>query len=269
MTAVFGSATVGHRIDIEATLTNCFERHGIAHLSPSSINTYAASPAAFVIDKLLKRKGEVGPAAHRGTATESGVVLGLTTDATTEECIKHADQEFWRLTAMSSDPRREKERAAVGEMVKVGLAELKPYGRPTSTQGKIEYRVEGLLVPLIGFYDVEWANHKILIDLKTTHALPSQIKITHARQVALYVAAKGGDVDARLTYVTPKKCATYRLENVQEHVRALENIAMTIQRFLSISEDPQELASIVVPDLESFYFNDPAMRQAAYEVWKI
>jgi hypothetical protein len=44
---------------------------------------------------------------------------------------------------------------------------------------------------------------------------------------------------------------------------------MTIQRFLSISEDPQELASIVVPDLESFYFNDPAMRQAAYEVWKI
>jgi hypothetical protein len=260
---------LAHRIDIEATLTNCFERYGIAHLSPSSCNTYAASPAAFVLDKILKRKGEVGPAAHRGTATEAGVVLGLTTNATTEECVRHADAEFWRLTAMSNDPRREKERAAVGEMVKVGLNELRPYGPPTSTQGKIEYRVEGLHVPLVGFYDIEWANHKILNDLKTTHALPSQIKISHARQVALYVAARGGDLDARLTYVTPKKCATYRLENVQDHVKSLENIALSIQKFLSISSDPKELASIVVPDLESFYFNDPDTRQAAYEVWKI
>ena len=250
-------------------MTNCFEHYGIKHLSPSSCNTYAASPAAFVIDKILKRKSEVGPAAHRGTAVESGVVLGLTTDADDNSCTSWADEEFWRLTAMSNDPRREKERAAVGEMVKVGLKELRPYGRPTSTQGKIEYRVEGLAVPLLGYCDVEWENHKILIDLKTTHALPSQIKINHARQVALYAAARGGDVDPRLCYITPKKCATYRLENVGDHVRALENIALAIQRFLSITKDPMELASIVVPDLESFYFNDPDMRQAAYEVWKI
>lgn len=250
-------------------MTNCFEHYGIPHLSPSSCNTYAASPAAFVIDKILKRKGEFGPAAHRGSAVESGVVLGLTTDADDSACVLHADEEFWRLTAMSNDPRREKERAAVGEMVKIGLKELRPYGRPTSTQGKIEYHVDGLAVPLIGYYDVEWSNHKVLTDLKTTHALPSHIKINHARQVALYTAARGGDVDPRLTYITPKKCATYRLENVGDHVRALENIALSIQRFLSISNDPMELASIVVPDLESFYFNDPNMRQAAFEVWKI
>lgn len=250
-------------------MKNPFEIHGIKHLSPSSCNTYAGSPAAFVLDKVLKRKQGVGPAAHRGTATEAGVVLGLVEGASVDECVKHADEEFWRLTAMSNDPRREKERAAVGDMVKIALTELKPYGRPTSTQGKIEYHVDGLLVPLLGFYDIEWANHNILVDLKTTHALPSQIKIPHARQVALYAAAKGGNVDARLTYVTPKKCATYHLENIQEHIRALENIAKAIQVFLSTSDDPMELASMVVPDLESFYFNDPATRQAAFEVWGI
>lgn len=250
-------------------MKNPFEAHGITHLSPSSCNTFAGSPAAFVLDKVLKKRQSVGPAAHRGTATEAGIVLGLTTDATLEECVDHAHKEFWQLTAMSHDPRIDKERAAVGEMVKIGLSELKPYGRPTSTQGKVEYCVEGLLVPLLGFYDIEWAQHKILVDLKTTHALPSQVKIAHARQVALYATARGGDLDARLTYVTPKKCATYHLDNVSEHMKALIQIAKSIQAFLSVSEDPMELASMVVPDLESFYFNDPVARQAAYEVWKI
>jgi len=250
-------------------LTNCFEHYDIPHLSPSSCNTFVASPAMFLLDKVFKRKGEVGPAAHRGTAVESGIVLGLQTDASEEECVNHADKEFWGLTALSTDPRREKERASVSEMVKVGLKELKPYGRPTSAQGKIEYAVEGLAVPLIGYYDLVWENHKILTDIKTTHALPSQIKINHARQVALYIKATGSAFDPRLTYITTKKCATYRLENVDDHVKSLERIALTIQKFLSSSNDPAELASMVMPDYESFYFNDADMKQAAFDIWGV
>ena len=123
------------------------------------------------------------------------------------------------------------------------------------------------MVPMIGFYDFEWANHGILTDLKTTHALPSKISTSHARQVALYVAARGSNLDARLTYVTSKKSATYHLENVAQHVLALEKIALTIQRFLSISDDPAELAAIVVPEVDSFYFADPMARKAAFDVW--
>ena len=152
-------------------------------------------------------------------------------------------------------------------MVEQGLSELWPYGKPSSTQGKIEYHVEGLAVPLIGFFDLEWENHGVLVDLKTTHALPSKISTNHARQVALYVAARGDNLDARITYVTSKKVATYQLENKREHVKALERVALTIQRFLSQSDDPKELAQLVVPDVDSFYFNDPATRQAAFEIW--
>jgi len=144
---------------------------------------------------------------------------------------------------------------------------LSAYGKPTSTQGAIKYEVEGLAVPLIGFYDMEWENHGILIDLKTTHALPSKISTNHARQVALYCAARGDNLDARITYVTSKKSATYQLENKREHVKALETIALTIQRFLSISDDPKYLASLVVPDVDSFYFSDPLARQNAFNVW--
>ena len=221
----------------------------------------------FVLTKCLKHKNIVGSAAHRGTAVELGVVQGLTTGADDEECIKVAKEEFWRLTAMSGDPAREKEQDAVPLMVKQGLQELRGYGAPTETQGKIEHRFDTLAVPFIGFYDVRWSNHHILVDLKTTHALPSKVSTNHARQVSLYVTALGNEDDPRVTYITPKKSATYRVEDVSEHVKALERIGSAIQRFLSISEDPQELAKHVVPEIDSFYFKDPVTRKAVYDVW--
>ena len=228
---------------------------------------FTNSIAMFVLEKCMKKRSQVGAAAYRGTAVEAGIVEGLMNGADDETCAAIARAEFEKLTALSGDSRREKEAGAIGDMVKMGLAELRPYGKPTSTQGKIEYRIEGLMVPMIGFYDLEWANHGILTDIKTTHALPSKISTSHARQVALYVAARGNNLDARLTYVTSKKSATYHLENVAQHVLALEKIALTIQRFLSISDDPAELASLVVPEVDSFYFADPMARKAAFDVW--
>jgi len=46
-------------------------------------------------------------------------------------------------------PPVDKEEAAVPEMVKIGLKESRPYGPPTSTAGKIEYRFDVDRRPLI------------------------------------------------------------------------------------------------------------------------
>ena len=99
--------------------------------------------------------------------------------------------------------------------------------------------------------------------------MPFEIKIPHARQVALYVAATSSNYEGRLSYITPKKAATYRLENAHEHLKALQQIARRIENFLSLSDDPDFFRSITVPDLESFYWTSPAARQLAYELWKI
>jgi len=248
---------------------NPFTSFGIEHLSPSTCNLFIGSQAAFVLFKLLKKPNLVGAAAHRGTAVEAGIAHGLTTGATDAECVDVAKREFFRLTALSSDPARDKEEAAVPEMVKIGLAELRPYGPPTSTQGEINYRFDEIAVPYFGYYDFEWSNHNILIDLKTSHALTSKVSTNHARQVALYVAALGNKHDGRISYVTPKKSATYKVENIPEHLEALKRTGIAIQNFLSVSDDPMELASMVVPDVDSFYFKDAATRQAVYEVWKV
>jgi hypothetical protein len=97
--------------------------------------------------------------------------------------------------------------------------------------------------------------------------MPSAIKIPHARQVSLYVTNTGSNYQGRLAYITPKKAATYHLENVQEHLKALHQIALRVEKFLSLSDDPTYFLSITAPDLESYFWTNPAARQAAFELW--
>jgi hypothetical protein len=132
----------------------------------------------------------------------------------------------------------------------------------------VEIAVEGLAVPIMGFYDFEWAQHDLLTDLKSTYQLPSANKLPHARQVSLYKKCREVKT-ASLTYVTPKKSAMYELEEAEAHFNALVKTALAVQKFLSISKDPMELASMVVPDVDSFYYNDPVTRQWAFEIWGV
>jgi hypothetical protein len=169
--------------------------------------------------------------------------------------------------ALSPDARREKYRETISDMVRQALAELRPYGVPSRVQGRVEWRPDGLRLPVVGFFDFEWAQHGIIVDLKTTEKLPSRIKVSHARQAAFYAASD--NMSARLTYVTPVKCATYALENIREHREALRQIAMRIENFLALSEDPEFFKSITVPDLESFYWGGPTARQLAFDHWGV
>ena len=97
-----------------------------------------------------------------------------------------------------------------------------------------------------------------------TEKLPSSVKIPHARQVALYVTTN--NADARATYVTPKKRATYQIENIDAHRQALHQIALRCEAFLALSSDPEFFTSITAPDFESFYWGGPA-RQIGFETW--
>jgi hypothetical protein len=239
------------------------ERH-----SPSSLNLFAASPAMFVVERLMGLKQPVGVPAHRGVAVEDGVTFGLKNpQAENGECCDVALTKYDTLTAMSPDERREKYRQAIPDMVIQALTELLPYGIPSKTQGFVEWKPEGLKLPIVGFFDYHWDNHNITTDLKTTERMPSEVKVGHARQVALYVTSN--NANARITYCTPKKCQTYTVDNIDEHRKALHQLALRVENFLALSDDPQFFIDITAPDLDSFYWTGPAARQLAYEHWKI
>lgn len=237
--------------------------------SPSSLNLFSASPSMFVLEKIIGRRQPMGAPAFRGTAVEDGVTAGLMDlRKPLEECDAVAFATYDRISALTTDKRREEFRADIPAMVKTSLAELRAYGTPSKCQGFVEWKPEGLAFPIVGYFDYFWEDHGIIVDLKTSDKMPSAIKISHSRQVALYAATISDNIEARVSYCTPKKHATYRLENTREHLNSLHRIALCCEKFLSLSDDPEFFKSITVPDLESFYWNGPA-REIAYELWKI
>jgi len=250
---------------------NAFERHGLDHLSASSINLFVAQPAMWALQKLMGRKTGVGAAAHRGTAVEAGVELGLFDPAlSVEECQQAALARFNTLTALSADPAVEKERAGIAPAVAVALKELRQYGIPGTAEGSRQHRIEvelpGVPVPFIGWLDFWFPEHGIIIDLKTQGRLSSKISDPHARQGAIYHAAHGNN-EIRFAYVTPQKIGVYRLEDPRLHLDRVVSIAKSIERFLSLSDDPAALTTALSPDLDSFYWNDAGARAAAQEIW--
>jgi hypothetical protein len=235
------------------------------HHSPSSLNLFCASPSMWVLEKIVGLRQPVGAPAHRGVAIEAGVVQGLD-GAKLEDSVKIALARYDTLMALSVDDRREKYRETIPGMVGQALAELRDYGKPSSMQGFVTWQPPGLRLPIVGYYDFMWEHSGIITDLKTTERMPSEIKVPHARQVALY--APSDNFDARLTYITPKKSATYKLENIREHREALRQIALRVENFLALSNDIEFFKGITCPDVESFYWGGPA-RQLAYEHWGI
>jgi hypothetical protein len=245
---------------------NAFERHGIGHLSASSLSTFAAEPALWVMEKLLNRRGQVGCAAHRGTAAEDGIVHGLLNhDASIEDCQAIALVKYDQLSALSGDPKRQKERDAVAPIVATAIPELRKYGVPDGVQLKVKRHLEGVPLPFIGYVDLRWSQHGMLLDLKTSLKLSSSISPSHARQVALYT--HGTNDAAGICYATPQKVGIYRLEDAATHTAAMANIAKRLEAFLSLSADPHALAAAVCPNYDSFYWNDPFTRALGKELF--
>lgn len=241
--------------------------HGIQHLSPSSLNSYVAQPAAWVMERLLNRRAPVGCAAHRGTASEAGIVMGLL-DPTAEigDCVAHALTEYDRLTALSAHPNLTKERDGIPGIVATAIPELRAYGIP-QTQVRIDRQIDGIPVPVIGFIDLHWPEHGLTLDIKTTFRVPGDITTSHARQVSIYVY--GTNHQARIAYCSPKKITVYALEDTAAPIAEAVQIAQRMDRFLAISADPYELASLLVPDTDHYFYANPVAAAHRREVYGV
>lgn len=251
-------------------MTNAFEQHGLTHLSASQINLWINAPSLWLMEKLLNKKGQMGCAAHRGTAAEAGISAGLFDQSMShEDCVAVAMPVYDRLTALSGDPKRDAERAVIPGMIQQGLA-LRQHGTPIrpneGDQHKIEVRLEGVSVPVIGYLD--WLYAEEVLDLKTTLRVPSAMSETHLRQASLYKLAHM-DKRVRFFYVSDKKSEKHTLtrEQYDASMRQLTLSAQRLERFLALSKDANELAQIVPHSSESFYFSDAMTKANAIEIY--
>lgn len=243
---------------------NPFEKHGIKHLSPSSLNLYGANAALWCGRYLLGWKDEFGPAASRGTAIEAGLDVWLF-ERNIEGAWERADAEFARLTDGQADDLHEVERANVRSMLDQAIAATKDLPKPVARQIKIEYYANGVEIPIIGWVDYAFPDFDL--DLKTTKALPSSVKPDHGRQVSVYHAAR--KKPQKLLYVTGKKHATYDLTDNEAavHLRDIDRLANSVRHMLRKADDAHDAARMFPIIRDDFRWSDTTLTLAD-DIWR-
>ena len=250
---------------------NGFNRHGISHLSASSINAYSTNQALWIQERLLKKWSKPGPLAFRGSAVEDGVTHGLKNlSASTDDCAEITFRTYDEKIGLDLDEKAASERKLLPGYVEEALKELRPYGTPSRCQDRINVEIEGVPVPFIGYTDYVFDNHGLIVDLKTTARLPSKVSDAHTRQGALYATAMG-NFGMRFCYV---KAAPGKSDGISSRVYELDaatiatalyeikQIAIRMERFLSISNDAEELAGLIVPDYGHFFWTQESRAEA-------
>lgn len=237
-----------------------FERFGIKHLSPSSLNLFQASPVLWAGRYLFKWQDDAGPAAKRGGAVEAGLDVFLW-ERDQEKAKRAALDNFALNTGGVVDDAHEKERAVIPPMLNHAIAALESTPTPLARQIKVECWLDGVDLPVIGY--VDYSYDAFDQDLKTTHAIPSVLKGEHARQVSLYWRAR--KKPARILYVSKSKYSILGLdpEEAELHLIDMTRAARCLQHALSKVDTAQDFCRFYSPDFDNFRWSAQTRKLAA------
>ena len=242
---------------------NPFKVHNINYLSPSSINTYISDMPMWVARYLFKIKSSSGAGAVRGIVQES--VLANKYETGTFD-YKLLEMKFMTMCTESmidlGDVKVEKERNLLKNFGKV-IDENFNYKDLEEYQEKVEVPFDDMPVPVMGYIDFRFKNK--IVDLKTSTRMPYKPTEAQKRQMALYsMAYPNSSVD--LFFATPKEHKKFTLKNLSIYKKQLKQVAFSIQKFLSISNDKHELASLIYPNFDSWMWNGK-MKEEAQKIW--
>ena len=256
-------------------MTDPFAKFNIDHLSVSSLSLWRNEPARWVARYLYNIKDEGGPRAWRGNAVEAGLnqaLVGMAEDYCVEIALFNVDSAYADMVKARDGvideemhDQWEMERSNVAPMLRLVAENLRPLGRPLMTQRRVERRLPGIEVPIIGYVDYEWDD--FLIDLKTTLRMPSAPRADHVVQVVSY-----GDALSKrpgLIYVTPKKIQRFAEEHMDLHEArwTLRRSALALRITLQIAADREEMANLCVPKFDDFRWS-PTSIEAARQIWR-
>ena len=245
---------------------NGFDKHGIKHLSASSINLWTNAPDVWVAQYLFGRRGPISSAAMRGICTEDAVVAvlqGKNADGALDAALEKFDQTF-----PIGDEKTTKERAMIQPCMELAVQELEQYGEPEfpeEGQEKISItaKTDDYEIPVIGYLDLCFPKHGVVIDLKTTGRCPSVMSAEHQLQRAIYQKAKGNQI-VKFLYVTPKKTNLLEDGDPSEILRKTKTQITRMERFLR-SGTRHDIAGVIPVNPSTFYWNGAEeIRQELY-----
>lgn len=236
---------------------NGFTRHGITHLSPSSLNLWINAPALWVAEKIFGRRGAQSAAMARGIAVEDAVVAVVAHGKPVAEAIDAALKRFDSRFFMA-DEKTTKEREVVAPMVEQALKVVGPLGAPEfpeEGQNKVELicNCGHFKIPFIGYLDLFYPQHGRVIDIKSTLRMPSRMSVEHQLQRAVYARAMGNST-VEFLYCSPSKSALLADGDVATILARVKWQTSRLEAFLAALDRDQMRAIVPVGD-SSFYWS--------------
>jgi len=249
---------------------NGFEKHGITHLSASSLNLWANAPDVWLMSYIFGLRTPMGAAPWRGICVEDAVVETLM-GGSEKDAIQKAMDKFDKRFLIG-DEKTTKERDMVQPMVHLAVEELMEFGKPEfpddeKGQEKISITAKGTgwEIPVIGYLDLVYPQHGLVIDLKTTGRLPSSMSAEHRIQRAIYAKAKG-NMSVKFLYVTPKKAVMLEDGDVNETLAMVKVQISRLEAFLR-AVDKDTAKAIVPVNPNSFYWSgNEGLRKEFYGI---
>lgn len=248
-----------------------FENHKIGHSSPSSINMWCDAPCAWVARYLFDRKFSFSLAAKAGVLAEEAVVNIIGRGMTQDAAVENAIGEYNKASAFGASDADRKRGESIAGMIDLAVTELKQYGTPEfapdGRQKKIEIMCngDGWQLPVIGYLDFHFPLHGLIVDLKTTMRMPSEMSSSHLRQQALYQKAMGNNA-VKFLYVTGKKSQIFECGDVGNILGEIKDILNRQERFLAVG-NRDVIKGIVPVNQSSFYWSgDESIRKELYSI---
>lgn len=245
---------------------NGFEKHNIKHLSASSINLWTNAPDVWVASYLFGKRGPMSAAAMRGICTEDAVVAALTgenKDGALDAALEKFDKSF-----PIGDEKTSKERAMIEPCLDLALGELQQYGQPEFTEDgqqkiSITAKTDEYEIPVIGFLDLVFPEHGLVIDLKTTGRMPSTMSAEHQLQRAIYQKARGNQA-VKFLYVSPKKTNLLEDGDPTEILKKAKVQISRMEKFLRAG-NAQDIADVIPVNPNTFYWSgNEAVREELF-----
>tara|TARA_R100000541_G_scaffold6695_1_gene14290 strand:- start:2897 stop:3646 length:750 start_codon:yes stop_codon:yes gene_type:complete len=236
---------------------NGFEKHGIKHLSASSINLWTNAPDVWVATYLFKKRGSMSAPAMRGICTEDAVSAFLTGEMQKEAALEKALAKFDKMFFLA-DEKISKERAMIEPCMELTLQDLEQYGKPEfPEEGQVKISITAKTsdfeIPVIGYLDFVFPDHGVVIDLKTTGRIPSTMSAEHQLQRAIYQQARGNQI-VKFLYVSSKKTSLLEDGDPTEILAIAKKRIARLEKFLR-SGSADEIKDIIPVNPNSFYWN--------------
>lgn len=256
-----------------------FKKFNLLPFSPSRLNTFKNFPCGFVMRYIYGYDFPANEKMVRGSAIEYGLDYLFKTYDFYDEGLKKMFNYYDDGTKFVLDQDKvKKERELLEPSFKIAfdclLDDNITFKNSEFVTSQMEVSTEILGIPFTGYVDFVFESDNLVtvIDLKSKSRL--QKNRSDILQQAIYKKAlrekyKGKAVDVSMLIVTPKKYEVVDILNTEKEMKEIEMSLISCANMMKICKTKDNIASLITPNLDDWYWSDQDKALARQDIWGI